>query len=272
VFKVSYDGTNRKVLWQEMWRHEFEAALTKDPVVILPVGSVEQHGPHCPMDVDIVGPFYMAIAVAERVNDFPVIVAPPVWSGFTHYNKGFPGTISLRIETFHNLLCDIVRSIADNGFRRIVAVNGHGGNDAQLRVARDTVSEDDVFLVGFSWWKMVEKEMLAWSEADAGSVGHGGEWETSVMLHLREHLVDRARINDDVFPNPFSAELRSFAGFSERRRDTRDVTGTMGNARVASREKGARIFNLAVDRLEQVVREYHVQKVREYREFGSHCP
>ena len=272
MFKVSYDGTNKKVLWQEMWRHEFEEALKHDPVVILPTGSVEQHGPHCPMDVDISGPFYMAVRTAQRVDDFPVIVAPPVWSGFTHYNKGFPGTISLRIETYLNLVGDVCRSIYANGFRRIVVVNGHGGNNAPNHVVRDTVSEENIFVVAFSWWLAVAEEMLAWSEADGGSVGHGGEWETSVQLHLREHLISKEHMNADVFPNPFSKELHHFAGFSERRRDTRDVTGTMGNSLVASKEKGEKIFNLAVDRLEQVVREYHTQTVKNYLDHGSHCP
>ena len=89
MFRESFNGTNKKIFWQELWRHEFEDALIRDPVVIVPVGSIEQHGPHCPMDVDIAGPFYMAVETARRVNDFPVIVAPPIWSGFTHYNMGF---------------------------------------------------------------------------------------------------------------------------------------------------------------------------------------
>ena len=272
MFKASYDGKNKKVLWQEMWRHEFLEALKHDPVVIVPTGSVEQHGPHCPMDVDIVGPFNMAVRTAQRVNDFPVIVAPPVWSGFTHYNMGFPGTISLRIETYLNLVGDVCRSIHANGFKRIVVINGHGGNDAPNRVVMNTVSEDNVFIIAFSWWSVVAKEMLAWSEADAGSVGHGGEWETSVQLYLRDYLIDKSKMNADIFPNPFSPELRRFAGFAERRRDTRDITGTMGNSLVASAAKGERVFNLVVDRLEQMVREYHAQPVRDYRDFGTHCP
>ena len=75
----------------------------------------------------------MAVEVARRIDDFPVLVAPPVWSGFTHYNMGFPGTISLRLETFQSLLSDIFRSIHANGFERIVSVNGHGGNHAPCR-------------------------------------------------------------------------------------------------------------------------------------------
>jgi creatinine amidohydrolase len=272
MFKVSYDGKNKKVLWQEMWRHEFLEALEQDPVVIVPTGSIEQHGPHCPMDVDIAGPFYIAARTAQRVDDFPVIVAPPVHFGFTHYNKGFPGTISLKIETYLNLVGDVCRSIHANGFKRIVVINGHGGNNAPNHVVRDTIAEENVFVVAYSWWQSVTAEMLAWSEADEGSVGHGGEWETSVMLHLRECLISKSHMNDDLYVNPFSPELREFCGFSERRRDTRDVTGTMGSSSVASKEKGERIINLAVDRLEQMVREYHKQPVRDYRENGSHCP
>jgi len=272
VFTFSYQGTGRKVLWQELWRHEFEEALRHDPVVIVPTGSVEQHGPHCPMDVDISVSLSLAVQVAERVEDFPVLVAPPLWFGLSHYNMGFPGTISLSAETYMRVLADVCRSVHGNGFQRIVVINGHGGNDAPNRVVRDVLAEEDIFLVAYSWWTSVQTEMLAWSEADQGSVGHGGEWETSVQLYLRQHLVDRSRINADVFPNPFSPELQPFARFAERRRDTAHQTGTMGDATVATAAKGERIFTLAAERLEQVVREYHLQPVRHYCEFGSHVP
>ena len=116
MYSVSHDGTNKKIMWQEMLRHEFEMAIPQNPVVVVPVGSVEQHGPHNPMDVDISAPFHMAAEVARRIDDFPVIVAPPVWSGFTHYNMGHAGTISLQLETFQALIADICRSIHANGF------------------------------------------------------------------------------------------------------------------------------------------------------------
>lgn len=272
MYRESYNGTNKKIFWQEMWRHEFEEAIKHDPVVIVPTGSVEQHGPHCPMDVDIVGPFSMAVATAKRVDDFPVIVAPPVWSGFTHYNLGFAGTISLRLETYQNMLADILRSIGANGFPRIVVINGHGGNNAPNHAVTAQVSQDDVFPISFSYWQAVADEMREWSDADEGSVGHGGEWETSLQLYLRPHLIDRSKMIDDVFPNPYSPNLRSFAQYAERRRDTEKVTGVMGNPLVASAEKGERLFNAIVEKLIQLVTEMHQAPVRHYKEFGSHCP
>ena len=270
MYRASYDGHNKKVFWQEMWRHEFLEALEKDPVVFVPVGSVEQHGPHCPMDVDISAPFYMAVEVARRVHDFPVIVAPPVWSGFTHYNMGFPGTINLRLETFQNLLADIFRSIYANGFKRIISINGHGGNAAPGRAVCWQVAEENIFTLSFNWWDVVSQELCAWSATDEG-VGHGGEWETAVQLHLREHLVDKSRIDaDQSGTQPFQGEL-TFAQFAERRRDTSKGTGIMGDAFAASAAKGERIFALVCERLEKLVREYRELPVREYREFGSHC-
>jgi creatinine amidohydrolase len=269
MYNVSYDGTNKKILWQEMLRHEFEAALEQQPVVIVPVGSVEQHGPHCPMDVDISAPFHMAAEVARRIDEFPVIVAPPVWSGFTHYNMGFAGTISLRLETFQALIGDICRSIHANGFHRIITVNGHGGNAAPCRAVSWQLAEEDIFTLSFNWWDAVEKELHEWSATDE-DVGHGGEWETAVQQHLRPHLIDDARRkNDDTLTNPFAGDL-AFAVFAERRRDTRDGTGVMGDATAATPQKGKRIYDLACERLVALCREYHELPVRHYREFGSH--
>lgn len=274
MLKVSYDGTNKKILWQEMWRHEFEETLKHNPVVLVPTGSVEQHGPHCTMDVDISGPFYMAVEVAKRVNDFPVIVAPPVWWGFSHYNMGFPGTITLGMDTYRNLVKDILRSIYANGFRRIVVINGHGGNDAPNKSIMWEISQENIFIVAFSWWQAVEEEMARLSTSDGPVVGHAGEWETSLQLYLRPHMVHKESMNADIplSRTAFSPELRRFASFAERRRDTAEHTGTMGNSLAASAEKGKAIFEAAVSKLEKIVREFHDQPIRDYRQFGSHCP
>ena len=135
MYFASHVGSNKKIFWQEMWRHELEAALEDGPVVIVPVGSVEQHGPHCPPDVDISIPFHLAVTAAQAIDDFPVIVAPPVNLGFTHYNMGHAGTITLRLETFIDVLCDVSRSLKANGFERIVLVPGGLGADLKLASA-----------------------------------------------------------------------------------------------------------------------------------------
>jgi creatinine amidohydrolase len=262
--------SGKKVLWQEMLRHELLDAIERRAVVIVPVGSVEQHGPHCPQDVDISIPYHLAIHAADLIDDFPVIVAPPLMYGFTHYNMGEVGTITLGLELFINVLCDISRSIWRNGFKRIVMLNGHGGNQAPNWVASVKLAEEDVWALAITYWNMAPDELLAWSEADEGSIGHGGEWETSLQLHLRGNLVDMGLAVHDPWRLKFSKEVQRYAQFPERRREMEH--GVMGDPFKASAEKGERLFNVLVERLERLCREYHDADPPRYYEFGSHCP
>ena len=258
----------KKVHWGEMLRHELLAALDDRPVVIVPVGSIEQHGPHCPVDLDLSGPFYLAAAAAEAIGDFPVIVAPPVPFGFTHYNMGEVGTITLALETFVAVLCDVSRSIWANGFHRIVLLNGHGGNEQPTWSAAVKLAEEDVWPLALTYWHMADPELLAWSEADAGSIGHAGEWETSLQLHLRPHLVDMRRAVKDELRTKFGPEVARFARFPERRREM--ANGVMGDPLVASAAKGERLFGVLTERLVALCREYHEEEPPRYLEFGSH--
>jgi creatinine amidohydrolase len=262
--------SGKKVLWQEMLRHELLAALEQRPVVIVPVGSVEQHGPHCPQDVDISIPYHLAIRTAEAIADFPVVVAPPVTYGFTHYNMGEVGTITLGLEVFVAVLCDVCRSIWANGFQRIVMVNGHGGNEAPAWTASVKLAEEDVWALAITYWNMAKGELAAWSETDEGSIGHGGEWETSLQLFLRPELVDMGLAVKDEWRRHFSPAVQRYAVFPERRREM--AHGVMGDPFVASAEKGERLFNVLVERLVALCRDYHEADPPRYREFGSHCP
>ena len=263
-------GSGKKVHWQELLRHELLEFLEQRPVVIVPVGSVEQHGPHCPQDVDISIPYHLALRTADVIEEFPVIIAPPITYGFTHYNMGEVGTITLALETFVDVVCDVSRSIWANGFHRIILLNGHGGNEQPTWSAAVKLAEEDVWPIALTYWKMVPDELQAWSEADDGSIGHGGEWETSLQLHLRPELVEMSRAVHDEWRLKFSPEVGRYARFPERRREM--AHGVMGNPHVASAEKGERLCGVLVGRLAALCREFHAIEPPRYREFGSHCP
>lgn len=271
VFGPGQRATRGKTVhWQELWRHELLAALAHDPVVIVPLGSVEQHGPHCPMDVDISHTQALATETALAIDEFPVIVAPPVWIGLTHYNLGEVGTITASVETYIALLSDICRSIWANGFRRIITVNGHGGNRDISRVVATKLAEEDVWVLAITYWEMVPEILTEYADTDAGFIGHGGEWETSLQFYLRPTMIDREKMVPDPERPGLSPEIQRFAGFPERRREREH--GVHGNPMSASSDKGQRLFLAARDKLVQVCREYHALPVRGYREFGSHCP
>ncbi|MFO7546418.1 MAG: creatininase family protein [Trueperaceae bacterium] len=250
------------LLWSEMRRDQFEAAVQRDPVVVLPIGSIEQHGPHCPVDVDVSIPAHIALEAARRTNDFPLIVAPTQPFGFTHYNQGFPGTITLKLETFIAVVSEVCLSIHRNGFRRLILLNGHGGNHHPIRAIAAKIAEDNAFSLAISHWDLVSEEMAAWADADDG-IGHAGEWETSLQLYLRPHLVDRGKQVAETWVKSVDDRFASYARFPERRRET--PNGVHGDPTVASAEKGERYVALAVERLIEMARAYNRQPVREYR-------
>ena len=230
----------------------------------MPVGSVEQHGPHCPQDVDIGIPYHLAIETADTIDDFPVIVAPPITYGFTHYNMGEVGTISLALETFIAVLCDVSRSIWANGFHRIIMLNGHGGNEQPTWAAAVKLAEEDVWPVALTYWNMASDELLAWSESDAGSIGHG-ESETSLQLHLRPQLADMSLAVKDDWGS--SSDPKSAATLTFRSDDGRWRTGSWAIPLWRRRRRGA-TFRVLVDRLVALCREYHAIDPPRYREFG----
>ena len=234
MYGKSYDGTNKKVFWQEMWRHELYEALKHDPVVIIPVGSIEQHGPHSPTDIDISIPYHLAAEAATRTDDYPIIVAPPVWTGFTHFNMGHIGTITVTLETYIAVLSDICRSIKANGFERMILLNGHGGNVAPTQAISVKLAQEDVWALHISYFHMVDDELKEWGDSD-DSIGHGGEWETSLQLHLRGHLIDldkpRAQRSRAVVPRPCGWQVCQMAGAPPRSRRGRDGRSLCGQCR-----------------------------------------
>jgi creatinine amidohydrolase len=227
----------KKVLWETLRRTEFPSRVASGAVVIIPVGAMEQHGNHLPINTDTNCCFQIARAAAEAVDDFPVLVLPPVWAGYSPHHMRLPhceGSITVSYHTFANLLTDIAASVYAHGFRRILFLNGHGGNMALVESIRlKLLEERDIPSVyGFTYWLLpgVPEAMRAMSETDKGSIGHSGEFETSLQLYLQPEMVDTA-----------AAEWAS---------------GVVGNPTAGTREKGERVFHIVVDALVELLRRY----------------
>lgn len=261
------DGSTgrKRVFWQELWRHELEEHVRHDPVVIVPTGSVEQHGPHLPLDVDIVDAHTIASAAAMAIDDFPVVVAPPIWTGISHYKQGHPGTITLKMETYIEVVSDVCRSIHRNGFERIVVLNGHGGNRSINQAIAIKLAEEDIFILPITYWDMVTDFLRQHSRRDAGSIGHAGEWETALQRFLRPDLVCEDRVAGDEERPDLPAEIRQYTGFAERLRER--AGGVHGDPTGATAEQGKRLFDASVNALEAAIRAYQGLPVRHYRDF-----
>lgn len=205
----------------------------------MPVGAVEQHGPHLPLATDTMIAAAVAHRAAERLVHVGghVLVAPAIPYGASGEHEGFPGTISIGHEALHLVLVEYGRS-ACRWARGIVFVNGHGGNVVTMRRAVDELRH--------------ERRRVAWHAcAPTGGDAHAGHTETSLLWHLAP-----AAVAGD------QAEAGAVAPLSEllptlRRQGVRAVTpnGVLGDPHGASAEAGERAFGLLVEGLVSVARE-----------------
>jgi len=226
----------KKVLWQEMRRTEIEEAAKANAVVIIPVGSIEQHGNHLPVNTDINCSFSIAKSVAEIIDDFPVLVAPPIWWGFSPHHMKYPGTISLKLHTYIDVLTEVATSIAAHGYEKIVFLNGHGTNIGVIDSMRMKLMNEDngPSCIGCTYYLLVEEELNAISEVDF-SIGHAAEMETSLQLYLQPELVDK--------------RVATWA------------PGVAGDPTKGTYEKGKRLFEAAVKAVVTLIRDYHGGKL-----------
>ncbi len=249
--------------WVENTSVDLAAVIANDPVVILPVGSTEQHGPHLPVGCDAFVPEILALHAAEACADGPaVLVMPPVWCGYAPHHMGFAGTVTLRNETFIDVLTDLCDSLCRQGVRRVIILNGHGGNAASVDVAALRVGEawhGRGHIVAITYWSLIAHRTAEFRESDHGGTGHAGEFETSIMLATHSDLVhmDRAVTH---YPNvPFGLNTDLFGQFKVGvYKDFRDLspTGTLGDANLATKEKGERILTAATEEIAVFVKEF----------------
>lgn len=257
---AKYWGANVKLsshVWNELRSPELAAAKEAGAVVLVPIGATEQHGAHLPVNTDIVTATSVSLAAAERIANPPVLVVETASLGFSPHHMLHIGTISLRLETFIALLRDVVISIDRHGFKRIILVNGHGGNIAPLSAFAHEMAGDGLPVLFCSYWDLIKEEiaetMTGWRKA----VGHAGEFETSLMLYLRPDHVDPAAAVEEKRP-PWNPALASdpimAAGATFPPLFAANSTGVLGDAIAGSAEKGRVLFDLAADRLVELVR------------------
>ena len=257
-----------KYRYEEFTWPEIRQAVAEQRVCVLPVGTIEQHGPHLPLSTDVVTSTEMSRRAVERIPTEAVLL-PSVFYAFNEHHLDFPGTIAVEGHTFVNYVTDIGKSLAHHGFRKILLVNGHGSNVPFLDVAaRNITNHTEAICAMIPWWKLVPKTLfqeLRESEYPGG-MAHGCELETSVLLHLRGDLVrmdkaerDLASQRSEFFywdleaPSPvFFQEF--FSRYSR--------TGTSGDPTKATEEKGRRFVDAVVERLIALIRDLRQREIR----------
>ncbi len=179
--------------WSEVDRTTL-AHVLPDAVVVLPVAATEQHGPALPTGTDtlIVGAVAArAVELAEAESGRPVVLAPVVPVGASDHHVPFGATLSLTVETMTQVVLDLARSVAAAGGRRLLIVNGHGGNRGPCHAAAQAAATRTGLRVGYvDYWELLLADPGDRANSDAPPIpGHAGAFEASLMAHLAPHLI-----------------------------------------------------------------------------------
>jgi creatinine amidohydrolase len=260
---------SEKYRYEEFTWPEIRAAAAERRVAVLPVGTVEQHGPHLPLSTDVVTATEMSRLAVERIPREAVLL-PSVFYAFNEHHLDFPGTIAVEGETFVRYVTDIGRSLAHHGFRKILLVNGHGSNVPFLDIAaRNITNRTAAICAMVPWWNLIPKPLFGELRESAfpGGMAHGCELETSVLLYLRGDLVQMQNAEPDFPPQRsefFYWDLQTpspvfFQEFFSRY----SRTGTLGDPTKATVEKGRRFVEGVVERLVALIREFRAREIGE---------
>lgn len=215
----------------------FQLLQQNPPVALLPVGTMEAHGMHCPLGTDTLIPEHLA-ARAEALKPELLLILPPVAYGHSWDLGVYPGTLDVAPETLAAYVSDIGRSLVRWGVHDIILLNGHGGNVSSLSIAAEHIAEAGGRVALVSWWLDYSRQILTVTDGQ----GHAGEDETSVMLAVNEKLVNMAEAGVN-WSHPIARIRELNIGLKSLR------GAVTGDATLATREKGERIVDLVAQEL-----------------------
>ena len=250
-----------KRYWADLTAAEFRALDVARTIAVLPVGAIEQHGPHLPVSVDRDIVEEIVARSALLLGDLPVLFLPTMPIGKSNEHIAFPGTLTLSAETLMRLWMEIGASVARAGVRKLVFFNGHGGNTAAMDiVARDLRARHGMLTASCSWYGLFDSTDL-FDKRELVHGIHAGEGETSVMLAARGHLVDMSLARDFTSSSEQWADDYDYLGvgstpvklgwlIQDLNRD-----GACGNAAGAEAAKGELLLNRGVEHFIAMLRE-----------------
>jgi creatinine amidohydrolase/Fe(II)-dependent formamide hydrolase-like protein len=243
----------QQYLWGELTWPEAGKCLQQVDIALLPVGSIEQHGPHLPLDTDTFDANYLALRVAEACSNPKPLVLPNIPYGVSYHHDEFKGTVSISNDALAKLVYDIGMSVSHNGIKKLVIINGHGGNSPALNHAAQMINRDAHIFVCVDSGETSDVDIYALVETPNDV--HAGEFETSTSLAVRPHLVkmDQARREVPEFSSRYLdfTSKRGVSWYAYTRKISH--SGVMGDPTKASSEKGKKFWEIMISHLVALV-------------------
>lgn len=249
------------MLWHEQsW--PTLAALDKNTPVIIPLGSMEQHGKHLPVLVDTIQVQAIADAAEKRLGN-KALFLPALWLGSSHHHADFTGTVSVMPSLYCQMIQQMVMCVVQAGFQRVVLLNGHGGNHVPIShaITELNIQDDranDALIVLATWWQAAGPAIKADKMGmTTPQISHACEYETSLLLALRPELVKMDRIVQGAAAMDngwFHTEYGGRVQLMQRFR-TMSAAGSMGNPSAATADKGRRLLDAVVGEVTRFIEE-----------------
>lgn len=251
------------MLWHELSSPQI-GALNRDIPIVIPLASCEQHGRHLPVFVDTFQLQEVMQHLEANAGD-RIVCAPTLWLGASHHHMDFPGAISLPPKLYSEVIQQITLCFLNHGFRRLLFLNGHGGNVIPANHAiTDLITSNDLAdaacIALTSWWRVTAHVLDPKAHnMETPVVTHACEYETSFMLAIREDLVDISKISADHVEkvrtwvgNPrYTGKVEGFHRFHRW-----TSTGHMGNPAAATKEKGLSMLEQVTGALVEFVDDF----------------
>jgi creatinine amidohydrolase len=244
------------------WTEIEEISDKENVVIIQPIGAIEQHGPHLPIVVDsAISMGVLGKALSKLDNNIPAYSLPCLYYGKSNEHWHFPGTITLSAQTLLKVIMEMADSIYRAGFRKLVLMNSHGGQPQVMEIAARDLHQQygDLLVFPFFTWRVphITKDLLTDKEKTLGI--HAGDAETSIMISL---LPEQVRMDRAVCEYPHGLpenSLLSMEGKLPFAWLTNEISksGVLGDATVASKEKGDRILESVSDGWVQVIKDVY---------------
>lgn len=245
------------MIWDQLTSSQINQ-LDKNIPVVLVMAATEQHGPHLPLATDRLIGEYFAQKLHEAMPD-QVLVLPAISVGCSDHHMDFSGTLTLSHNSFAGQVHDILRSVMQHEFHKIILLNSHGGNQGIGQVLIEQLGHQfpTSRLVLATWWRIAAQALEEITETDPGGTGHAGEFETSLMMLIAPHLVVNEEINPKsnipTFPWAEGDMLRSPQAAYYRSIKEMTSNGVFGEPSAASAETGKKIADVVLKALKQIV-------------------
>jgi creatinine amidohydrolase len=247
--------------WVDYTSEQFSRLPRESLIAVLPVGAVEQHGPHMPISTDLATIEGVVNAVAPKLpQDLPVLFLPPTAYGKSNEHSRYPGTVTLSAQTLISLWMDIGDSVARSGVRKLVFFNAHGGQmNVMDIVTRDLRERHDMMVVAANWYTLGLPAGL-FTEHELRHGIHAGDLETSVMLSLKPDTVQMQHARRfESLTERMARENRylSITPSGKLGWQTQDLNpeGACGDATLATAEKGRAVLDYVSDRFIELLQE-----------------